>query len=67
MRAVVGAVDKPVIVAGSIDSAQRIGAVAKSGAAGFTVGSAAIEGAFAPARDFAAQIRVIQQAVAASP
>jgi hypothetical protein len=64
MRAVVGAVDKPVIVAGSIDNAQRIGAAAKSGAAGFTVGSAAIEGAFAPARDFAAQIRAIQRAVA---
>ena len=64
MRAVVGAVDKPVIVAGSIDDAERIAAVAKSGAAGFTVGSAAIEAAFAPARDFAAQIRAIQRAVA---
>ncbi|MGD1015457.1 MAG: 4-hydroxythreonine-4-phosphate dehydrogenase [Roseiarcus sp.] len=64
MRAVVAAVDKPVIVAGSIDDADRIAAVAGSGAAGFTVGSAAIEGAFAPARDFAAQIRAIQRAVA---
>ncbi len=64
MRAIVGAVDKPVIVAGSIDDANRIAAVAASGAAGFTIGSAAIEGAFcAPARDFAAQIRAIQQAV----
>jgi hypothetical protein len=66
MRAVVGAADKPVIVAGSIDDATRIAAVAASGAAGFTIGSAAIEGAFpAPARDFAAQIRAIQKAVAA--
>jgi hypothetical protein len=66
MRAVVEAVDKPVIVAGSIDNADRIGAAAKSGAAGFTIGSAAIEGAFAaPADDFAAQIRAIQRAVAA--
>jgi 4-hydroxythreonine-4-phosphate dehydrogenase len=65
MRAIVGAVDRPVIVAGSIDDANRIAAVAASGAAGFTIGSAAIEGAFrAPARDFAAQIRAIQQAVA---
>ncbi|MFZ1963092.1 MAG: 4-hydroxythreonine-4-phosphate dehydrogenase [Roseiarcus sp.] len=64
MRAIVGAVDKPVIVAGSIDDADRVAAVASSGAAGFTVGSAAIEGAFAPARDFAAQIRAIQRAVA---
>ncbi len=68
MRAVVGAVDKPVIVAGSIDHPGRIAEVAASGAAGFTVGSAAIEGAFpAPARDFVAQIRAIQQAVAACP
>jgi thiamine monophosphate synthase len=64
MRAVVAAVDKPVIVAGSIHDADRIAAVAESGAAGFTVGSAAIEGAFAPACDFAAQIRAIQRAVA---
>jgi len=68
MRTVVSAVDKPVIVAGSIDDADRIAAVAASGAAGFTIGSAAIEGAFpAPARDFAAQIRAIQRAVAAGP
>ncbi len=67
MRAVVGAVDKPVIVAGSINDARRIAAVAESGAAGFTIGSAAIEGAFpAPARDFATQIRAIRQAVDAT-
>jgi hypothetical protein len=65
MRAVVGAVDRPVIVAGSIDGESRIAAVAASGAAGFTVGSAAIEGAFAaPADDFKAQIRAIQRAAA---
>ena len=67
MRAVVGAAGKPVIVAGSIDDASRIAAVAASGAAGFTIGSAAIEGAFpASARDFSTQIRAIQQAVAGS-
>jgi hypothetical protein len=66
MRAVVEAAGKPVIVAGSIDDASRIAAVAASGAAGFTIGSAAIEGVFpAPARDFATQIRAIQQATAA--
>ncbi len=65
MRAVTGAVDKPVIVAGSIDGPARVAAVAASGAAGFTIGSAAIDGVFpAPSRDFAAQIRAIQQAVA---
>jgi hypothetical protein len=66
MRAVIGAVASPVIVAGSIDGESRIAAVAASGAAGFTVGSAAIEGVFAaPADDFNAQIRAIQRAVAA--
>ena len=66
MHAVVKAVDMPVIVAGSIDSPERIGAVLASGAAGFTVGSSAISGAFsAEARDFAAQIRAIQAAASA--
>ncbi|MGO4872507.1 MAG: 4-hydroxythreonine-4-phosphate dehydrogenase [Roseiarcus sp.] len=65
IRAVVGAVDKPVIVAGSINDAERIATVAASGAAGFTIGSAAIEGAFpAPSQRFSAQIRAIQRAVA---
>src|ERR1700691_1154547 len=41
MRAVVAAVDKPVIVAGSITDPARIGVVRASGAAGFTIGSAA--------------------------
>jgi hypothetical protein len=63
MRAVVGAVDKPVIVAGSINDPARIGVVSACGAAGFTIGSAAIDGDFpAPGRDFAAQIRAIQEA-----
>jgi len=65
MRAVVGAVDRPVIVAGSIDHPSRVAEVAASGAAGFTVGSAAIEGAFAaPSRGFASQIQAIQRAAA---
>ena len=37
---------KPVVVAGSIDRAVRIAAVARAGAAGFTVGTAALEGVF---------------------
>ena len=61
MNAVVSAVDLPVIVAGSIDGPARVSAVLASGAAGFTVGSSAITGAFADAaRDFASQIRAIQ-------
>lgn len=60
MRDVCSAVEKPVIMAGSIDSADRIDACASAGAAGFTVGTAAFEGVF-PAEDdsFAAQIRSI--------
>ena len=40
---------KPVVVAGSIDRTVRIAAIKKAGAAGFTVGTAALDGAF-PAR-----------------
>lgn len=47
IAAVCAAVDKPVVVAGSIDRAERIAAVAAGGAAGFTVGTAALDGAFA--------------------
>ena len=37
---------KPVIVAGSIDSAERIAAVAQAGAHSFTIGTAALDGVF---------------------
>ena len=37
---------KPVIVAGSIDCEARIAAIAEAGAAGFTVGTAALDAAF---------------------
>jgi hypothetical protein len=47
VRAVCAAVEVPVIVAGSIDSAARIREVASAGAAAFTVGTAAFEGRFA--------------------
>lgn len=40
---------KPLVVAGSIDRPERIAAVIKAGAAGFTVGTAALDGIF-PAR-----------------
>ena len=65
IRAVAGAIDKPVIVAGSIDEPERVRAAASAGAAGFTVGSAAIACAYAPGqRDFAAQIGAILRTVA---
>ncbi len=46
MLAVCAVTDKPVIMAGSIDSRARIEAVAEAGAAGFTVGTAAFDGSF---------------------
>lgn len=60
MTQVCRAVAKPVIMAGSIDSAERVTAAAESGAAGFTVGTAALAGAFpAEAKGFTAQVRAI--------
>ena len=49
VRAVTAATAKPVIVAGSIDRGERIAACRAAGAAGFTVGTAALAGRF-PAR-----------------
>ncbi|MDQ0390576.1 4-hydroxythreonine-4-phosphate dehydrogenase [Labrys monachus] len=55
------AIGKPVIVAGSIDRAERIGAAAAGGAAAFTVGTAALDGAFpADGPGLAAQLRAIE-------
>ncbi len=60
MAQVCRSVTKPVIIAGSIDSEDRILAAASAGAAGFTVGTAALGEEF-PAEEpgFAAQVRVI--------
>jgi hypothetical protein len=44
IRAVVAASAGPVVVAGSIDSAERIGVVTELGAWGFTIGGAVFEG-----------------------
>ncbi|KIC07521.1 methylglyoxal synthase [Leisingera sp. ANG-M1] len=59
MQQVAQAVAKPVIVAGSIDSKERISAVAQSGAQGFTVGTAAFAGAFQAGASFTDQVRSI--------
>ncbi|MEM6323920.1 MAG: methylglyoxal synthase [Pseudomonadota bacterium] len=60
MQRVCESVAKPVIMAGSIDSADRIAETASAGAAGFTVGTAALEGAFpAQTPGFAWQVRAI--------
>ncbi|GAN91209.1 hypothetical protein Gbfr_027_033 [Gluconobacter frateurii M-2] len=52
--------NKPVIVAGSLDRAERIRATASAGAAGFTVGTALLDGAFPASPDLAQQIGYIQ-------
>ncbi|MBV9287712.1 MAG: hypothetical protein JO288_07795, partial [Hyphomicrobiales bacterium] len=39
-----------VVVAGSIDSGERVAAVRAAGADAFTIGTAAIEGSYAPGR-----------------
>lgn len=60
MRAVCAAVSKPVVVAGSIDREDRLIAAAEAGAAGFTVGTAALQGAFpAEGEGFASQVRAL--------
>ena len=65
MRHVCRAVSKPVIMAGSIDREERVSQAAEAGAAGFTVGTAALEGAFpAEGPDFVAQVRAILEITA---
>jgi hypothetical protein len=49
IEAVCRAVAKPVIVAGSIDRPDQIAAIRCGGAAGFTIGTAALDGQFADA------------------
>ncbi|CAD5282281.1 conserved hypothetical protein [Bosea sp. 62] len=62
MTAICGATDKPVIVAGSIDRPEQIEAVRRAGAAGFTIGTSALEGRF-PARATALDVQL--EAIAA--
>jgi len=65
MAAVCAAADKPVIMAGSIGSRERIEIVRRSGAAGFTIGTAALDGDYpADSPELEAQLRSIQRDVA---
>jgi len=60
MRAVCTASPKPVIVAGSIDREERVQATSRAGAAGFTVGTAALSGEFpAEGEGLTAQVHAI--------
>jgi hypothetical protein len=63
VRAARKGTDGYLAVAGSIDSPERIRAVAEAGADGFTVGTAALEGAFSPRKDsLASQLLEILEA-----
>ncbi|MEP1935051.1 MAG: cupin, partial [Roseibium sp.] len=65
MAAVCAAVDKPVIMAGSIGSRDRIEIVRRSGAAGFTIGTAALDGDYpSDSPELEAQLTSIQRDVA---
>ena len=66
MRAVCAAVSKPVYVAGSIATAERIAIVQGAGAAGFTIGTAALDGKYpADGSDVPSQLTAIIRDVAA--
>jgi len=56
---VVEAMDIPVLVAGSIDSAARIAAVRSAGAAAFTIGTAVLDGVIGPDLDLSDRLRSV--------
>ena len=63
VRAARKGTDGYLAVAGSIDSPERIRAVAEAGADGFTIGTAALEGAFSPRKgSLASQLLEILEA-----
>ncbi len=67
IKAVCQAVAKPVIVAGSIDNADQIATARHGGAAGFTIGTSALDGRFPAAqRDLGSQLAAIMDAVCCS-
>jgi hypothetical protein len=61
IRQVCAAVGKPVIVAGSIDRLERLEAVARLGAAAFTVGTAALDMAFPAPPSLSDQLAYVAQ------
>ena len=64
VQAVCTRINKPVIVAGSITGPQQISAIAKAGAAGFTIGSAVLEGRFpAASTDVASQLNAVMATI----
>ena len=66
MKAVCAAVSKPVYIAGSIATPERIAIVQSAGAAGFTIGTAALDGKYpANGNDVPSQLAAIIRDVAA--
>jgi hypothetical protein len=65
VEAVVGAVSLPVVAAGSVDSGERIRALAGRGVWGFTVGTAALDGKFVPQGALTDQLGYILDAAGA--
>jgi 4-hydroxythreonine-4-phosphate dehydrogenase len=63
MRRVCGSIDKPVVVAGSIDRAERVREAVDCGAAAFTVGTAALNSAFPAPPSLSDQLAFIQSAL----
>jgi hypothetical protein len=59
IKRVVAAVAFPVVVAGSVSTFERIGAIQKINPWTFTIGSALFEGKFGPDKSFRGQIRAV--------
>ena len=57
VEAVVAATDLPVICAGSVDSVERIAALERCGAWGFTIGTAALDGALVEGAPLSGQLQ----------
>jgi hypothetical protein len=63
VEAVVGGVSVPVIAAGSVDSVERIRALADRGVWAFTIGTAALDGRLVPGAPLKQQLRRVLDAV----
>jgi putative N-acetylmannosamine-6-phosphate epimerase len=59
VRSVAAATSLPLICAGSVDSVERIEALRDLGVWAFTIGTAALDGAFVPGRPLGDQLRLV--------
>lgn len=66
LSSVIGSLDKPVIVAGSITSLERIRSVSRLGAWGFTIGTAILDKAIVPNGTLSDQITAVMEECTAS-